>query len=78
MSVLVWSHFPDRAPRAVMNYGRCHPSTLAAILLVNVLDNLFTTFVFKIDIDIRRLVTLCRDEPFEQQINARGVDGRDP
>ena len=46
----------------------------APVALVNVLDHLFAPFVFEIDIDIRRLVTVRRDETGEEQLAFVRID----
>src|SRR5580704_7255487 len=50
----------DRTAAAIADDGGCEPRPIAAIVLVDVLDDLFASFVLEIDIDIRRLATLGR------------------
>src|ERR1700732_3155851 len=50
---------------------------IAAVGFKNPLHYDFTSLVLKIDIDIGRLAAFFRDEPFEQQIVAPGIDGGD-
>src|SRR5215208_3713193 len=40
--------------------------TLAAIIVIDVLDDLFTAFVLEVYIDVRRLITLFGDKALEQ------------
>ena len=51
---------------------------MPTVLFVDVLDDLFASLVFEIDIDIGGLVPLARDEPFEEQIVAARIDAGDP
>jgi hypothetical protein len=44
-------------------------STVAAVLRVNVLNDLLASFVFKIDVDIGRLLSLFADEASEKKID---------
>jgi hypothetical protein len=44
---------------------------VAAVGLVDPLDDLLAPLVLEIDVDVGRLVALGRDEPLEQQIDAR-------
>jgi hypothetical protein len=50
---------------------------VAAVLLVDVLDDFFTTFVFEVDVDIGRLVALFADESLEEHADASGIDRGD-
>ncbi len=43
-------------------------------LRVDVLDDLLAPLVLEVDVDVRRLVALARDEALEQQVHARRVD----
>ena len=49
---------------------------MAAVLLVDVLDDFSAPFVFEVDVDVRRFIAFATDESFEQQVDAFGVDGR--
>ena len=50
---------------------------LAAVHLVDVLDDLFATVGLDVDVDVRRLAALGREEPLEHQLVEDGVDGGD-
>ena len=51
--------------------------TIAAIGLVDPLDDFFAAFMLEIDIDIGRLLALARHEPLEQQFVADRIDAGD-
>ncbi len=63
-----------RAARAVVDHGRGDAGVLAAVLPVDVLDDLLAPLVLEVDVDVGRLVALGRDEALEQEIEALGVD----
>jgi hypothetical protein len=48
--------------------------TLAAVLVVDVLHDLFAPLVLEVDVDIRRFVALPADETFEQHRHQRRID----
>ena len=62
-----FAHIAQSAALAVTGHGggQCRP--VAAVLAVQVLDDFFSPFVFKINIDVGRFVALFGDEAFEQQ-----------
>ena len=51
---------------------------MPTVLFVDVLDDLFASLVFEIDIDIGSFVPLAGDEPFEEQIVTARIDAGDP
>ena len=51
---------------------------MAAVLLVDVLNDLLAPLVLEIDIDVRRLLALGADEAFEQKANPVWIDGGHP
>ncbi len=67
----------DRAARPVGDDGRRQPGAVAAVFAVDILDHLLAPLMLEIDVDIRRLVALGRDEALEQQIDLAGIDGSD-
>src|SRR5690606_28816133 len=68
------AHLADRAARAVVDHGRGDAGMLAAVLPVDVLDDLLAPLVLEIDVDVGRLVALGRDEALEQEIEALRID----
>lgn len=50
---------------------------VAAVLLVDVLDDFFAAFVFEIDVDVGGFVSGGGEEAFEEEIDPCGVDGGD-
>ena len=63
-----------RAAGPVGDHGRGQGRTVAAVLPVDVLDDLFAAPVLEIDVDVRRLVALPGDEALEQQVHPGRVD----
>ena len=63
-----------RAARAVRDDGGRERRALAAVLLVDVLDDFLAALVLEVDVDVGRLVAFARDEALEQQRHARRVD----
>ncbi len=47
---------------------------IAPVALVEVLHHLLAPRVLEVDVDVRRLVALARDEALEQHLHARGID----
>ena len=60
-----------------MDDGRGDPGAVAAVLLVNVLDDFFAPLMLEIDVDVRRLLALFGDEALEQKLVGRRVDRRE-
>ena len=61
------AHVPHCAAGAVGDQGGGQGGALAAVLFVDVLDNLFAPLVLEVHVDIRWFVPLLRDEALEQQ-----------
>jgi hypothetical protein len=53
---------------------RRHAGPVAAVLLVDVLDDLFPSLVLEVDVDVGRFIPFFADEPLEQQVDAVRVD----
>ena len=75
-------HLADFARRAAIavrdDIGR-HRRAVPAVLLVHVLDDAFAPVAARqIEIDVRPLAALFRQEALEEQFHAHRVDGRDP
>ena len=66
-----------RAPAVAHDVGH-HGGAIAAVLAIDVLDHLLAAGVHDVEIDVRRLVPLARQEALEQQLDPRRIDGRDP
>ena len=64
----------QRTARAIADDGGRQRGAFAAVLAVDVLNDLLAPLVLEIDVDIRRLVALLGDEALEQHGHARGVD----
>src|SRR5687767_15821448 len=54
-----------------------HRRVIAPVLLVDVLHHLFTAVVLEVDVDVRRLAALRRDEALEQQAHPDRIDRGD-
>ncbi len=65
------------ALRAIGDDRGGEAGAMAAVFPVDVLDDLFAPLMLEIDVDVRRLVALGRDEALEQQIDLDRVDRRD-
>ncbi len=71
------AHVAQRAARAVADHGGGERGAFAAVLVVEVLNDLLAPLVFKVDVDVGWLVALARDEALEQQAGALRVHGGD-
>ena len=71
-------HVPQCAARAVADHGGGERGAAAAVLLIDVLDDLLASLVLEVDVDVRRLVALARDEALEEQRHPSGIDLGDP
>ena len=72
------AHLAHRGAPAVAHDVGHHGGAVAAVLAVDVLDHLLAAGVHDVEVDVRRLVPLARQEPLEQQLDPRRIDGRDP
>ena len=68
------AHVTQRAAWPVTYHGGGEGGTFAAVAGVDVLDDLLTPLVLKVDIDVGRLVACAADEALEQQAGVRRVD----
>ena len=70
----------DRHARAVVDHRRDDRGLLTPVAGVDVLHHLLAPLVLEIDVDVRRLAALFRDEAGEQQILVLlgGIHRRDP
>ena len=62
--------FADGAARAIVDDGRADGGAVAAIALIDVLDDLLAPLVLEIDVDVGRLAAVFRDEAGEQQLRS--------
>ncbi len=69
--------FADRAAPAIADDGGGEAGAVAAVFLVDVLDDLLAPLVLEIDVDVGRLLPLGADEALEQEIDAAGIDRGD-
>jgi hypothetical protein len=53
---------------AIANHGRAEGGVIMAVLVEDPLHDDFAPLMFKIDVDVRRLVALLRVEALEQQV----------
>ncbi len=67
----------DGAARAEAHDGGAQGGPVAAVALVDPLDHLLAPLALEVDVDVRRLPALGRDEALEQQPGAHRVDGGD-
>ncbi len=73
--------FADIAYRAlgsIRSHDRRHPSPIATILFIQILQHFFATLMFKIDVDIGRFIPFPADKSFEQQIGLTRINASDP
>src|SRR2546422_11706575 len=61
-----FAHVAQGALRPVADDSRRDRGAVAAVLVVDVLDDLLAPVVLEVDVDIGRLVALLRDEALEQ------------
>ena len=66
------------AARSVTDDRRRYARPVPPIPVVDVLNDLLAPLMFEIDVDIRRLVSIGRQEAFEQKIMLAGIDRGDP
>ena len=71
-------HVADRRARPVGDHVGDLGGVVAAVLVVDVLDDLLAAVALDVDVDVRRAVALGRQEAFEQQAEGHGVGGGDP
>jgi hypothetical protein len=72
-----FADIPQRSPGAIPDDGRTQRGMVAAIGFEHLLHDDLAPLVLEIHVDIGRLAPLFRNEPFEQQVVAFGIDGRD-
>src|ERR1700754_935433 len=60
--------FAQRTARSVRGDCRCNRRAVAAIFMVDILNDFFAPLVFEVDVDVRRLAALFRNEALEQHV----------
>ncbi len=68
------AHIAQGAAWPVADDGGGQGGTLAAVFLVDVLNHFLAALVFKVHVDVGRLVARAADETLKQQGAARGVN----
>src|SRR5215203_1606097 len=63
--------------RAIANDVADHRGVIAAVDVVDVLDDLFATLVLDVEIDVGRLGAFAREETLEEETHAHRVDRGD-
>ena len=71
------AHVADGGAGAVGDHFGRHAGPLAAIFLIEILQNFLAAFVLEVDVDVGGFVPLAADEPLEQQVHPLGIDGSD-
>ncbi len=72
-----FAYVPKRAFGPIADHLRNHGGSLSAITTINLLNDLFTTLVLEVHIDIGRILSLQGHEPLEEQVGTSRVDGGD-
>ena len=72
------AHLPDGGPRAVAHDICHHRRAVPPVFFIHVLDDLFPPIVLDVEVDIRRLGPLARQEALEEQVHAHGIDRGHP
>src|SRR5256885_6068912 len=67
----------DRAAGAVADHGRGDAGAVAAVFVVDVLDDLLAPLMLEIDIDVGRLAARGADKALEQHVDLRRIDRGD-
>ena len=68
------AHIANRAAAPIGDDGRGQRRAVAAVFVVDILNDLLAPLVLEIDVDVGRLVALLRDEALEERLDARRVD----
>ncbi len=70
------THVAHGAAPTIGDHRRRQTRAVASVLAIDVLNDFFAPFVFKIDIDVGRFIALDTDEPFEQNVDAIRIHRR--
>ena len=68
------AHVPQRAFWPVRDDGRGQGGALAPVFFIDVSNDLFTTFMFKVHVNIRRFIAFPGNKALKQQVHGVGVD----
>ena len=68
----------DRALRAIGDHRGGDRRPVAAVLRIDVLDDLFASLMLEVDVDVGRLVPLAREEALEEHRHPGRIDLGDP
>ena len=66
-------HVAQCAARPIADDRGRERGAIAAVLAIDVLDDLFAPLVFEVDVDVGRLVALARNETLHEQLAARRI-----
>ena len=69
------AHVADGGAGAVGDHFGRHAGPLAAVFLVEILQDLLAALVLEVDVDVGGFVPLAADEPLEQEVHPLGIDG---
>ena len=72
------ARLPEREPGAKVDDRRGERGAMPAPSLVHVPDHLFPALVLEVDVDVRRLAPLFRDEALEEEVAPGRIDRGDP
>ena len=68
------SHFANGTAGTVCDNGRREPCPIPTIFAVNILNDLLTPLMLKINVNVRRFVPLGRNKPLKQKIDFRRIN----
>ena len=69
-----FAHVPQRAFRPVGDDGCRQGGALTPVFFIDISNDLFTTFMFKVYVNIRRLIAFPGNKALKQQVHGVGVD----
>ena len=72
------AHVAHGRARAIGDHLGGHARAVAAVFLVEILEDLLAALVLEIHVDVRGLVPLAADEPLEQHVHPLRIDRGDP
>ena len=69
------AHVADGGAGAVGDHFGRHAGPLAAVFLVEILQDFLAALVLEVDVDVGGFVPLAADEPLEEEVHPLGIDG---